>query len=285
MFRSSLFRSAVFVASMVFAAGCGGSEARSSDETGATPWGAPAELARATLLYHRPDGIYLRGLGDLRPHKLVTNGAYPRWAPDGAWFAFLRGNEVMVHDIKSGKETGLATLNRPRAIAVHPSGREVFVADGKRIVAVDRKTGALRTVVDGTEAYELDVAASGEFLAVTVKSLGWRVRRIDMPSGKHREMGRGCSAGISPDSRFITVNLDGHTELALVDARTGKRHAVVNAPDGLKLDNQKWSNHPDWLAVIAEGPQQDILIQRVGDGRAWRVTDEGDCDRPDLWVP
>ncbi len=52
----------------------------------------------------------------------------------------------------------------------------------------------------------------------------------------------------------------------------GSRTAV--GAGGPEADNQKWSNHPDWIAGIVEGKAQDIMVQRTGDGRVWRVTDE-----------
>jgi hypothetical protein len=52
----------------------------------------------------------------------------------------------------------------------------------------------------------------------------------------------------------------------------------------LRLDNQQWSNRPEWIMTVREGPRRDILAQRVADGRVWRLTDDGDADRPDLFV-
>lgn len=264
-------------------AGCGSSEAR-REAPGALPLETPPGLAGARLVYQRPDGLYLRVLGKGRPRRLASEGTWPRWAPDGRSIVFLRGNRIMRLDLESGAEVTVAEMKNPRTLAVHPDGRQVLVADGQTVKAVALADGQTTTVHSGVVFHELDVAAGGGFWVGTVKSLGWRVRRVDWPSGKSTDLARGCSASLSPDGRLATVNLDGHEQLALVDARTGREQKRLSSPEGLKLDNQKWSNHPDWIAGIVEGAAQDIFVQRAGDGRVWRVTDEGDADRPDLRV-
>ena len=265
--------------------GCGRSAARDSRAAAPVPPGAPPELAGARLLYQRPDGIYLRTLGQHQSVRLVEDAANPRWAPDGQSFAFLRGSRIMVHDLRDSSERVLAEVPRPRAVAFHPDGQKVLFTDGKSVKAVDLRGGPPIPLVTGPEFLELDVARQGDFFAATVKSaLGYRVRRFDLPSGKATEMGRGCSASVSPDGRWITVNLDGHVRLSLRDSQTGAERGGLQAPAGLRFDNQKWSNHPGWLAAVAEGKRQDVFVQRVSDSRAWRITDDGDADRPDLFV-
>jgi hypothetical protein len=265
--------------------GCGASDSHSRTVAPALPVGFPAELEGARLLYQRPDGVYLRTLGRPAAVKVVDRGTCPRWAADGGSFAFLRGDEVMLFRLSDQSEQKLARTSRARSVAVHPDGREVFFTDGHSIVAVDTGTRSSRVVVEDREALELDISPGGDFLVATVRSLGYRVMRYDLPSGRRTEIGKGCSAGVSADNRFITVNLDGHTRLALKDSRTGELRRLLAAPDGHRLDNHKWSNHTDWIVAITEGRQQDILIQRVSDGKTWRITEEGDGDRPDLWIP
>ncbi len=264
-------------------AGCGSSEARRGD-AGALPLETPPGLAGARLVYQRPDGIFLRVLGKGKPRRLASEGTWPRWAPDGRSIVFLRGNRILRLDLESGEEVTVAEMKDPRTLAVHPDGRQVLVAEGRTVKAVSLADGQSATVHSGAAFHELDVADTGGFWVGTVKSLGWRVRRVDLPSGESTDLARGCSASLSPGGRLATVNLDGHGQLALVDARTGREQKRLSAPEGLKLDNQKWSNHPDWIAGIVEGKAQDIMVQRTGDGRVWRVTDEGDADRPDLRV-
>jgi len=245
----------------------------------------PPELANARVLYQRPDGVYLRRLAAPSAERLAGDAAYPRWAPDGGSFAFLRGNRVMLYRFADRSERELAAAAEGRAVAFHPDGREVWFTDGTAVKAVAVAGGAPRTVLSGTAVLELGIAPGGRFLAATVPALGgYRVARFDLPGGARRDFERGCSAGVTADGGRITVNLRGHTRLALLDARTGETAAVVAAPEGLTLDNQKWSNHPDWLAAVTEGRRADVVVQRAADGQAWRVTDTGDADRPDLRI-
>jgi hypothetical protein len=244
----------------------------------------PPALQTARVLYHRPDGIYLRTSEAPRPVKLVDNGTYPRWAPDGKRFAFLRGNEVMLYCFEQNDTQHLATASQGRALVFDADGREVLFTDDRTVRAVNVDSRAVRTVLEGPPFLELDIASDGSFLAATVRHRGYRVFRYALPSGEALEIDRGCSAGISPDNRWIMVNLDGHTRLALHDGRTGELRRVVHAPEGQMLDNQSWSNQPGWIAAIREGRRQDAVLQDTETGATWRITDEGDVDRPDLYV-
>lgn len=262
----------------------GGSPARAGDPRDPLP-AVPPELRGARLLYQRPDGVYVRTLGQAGAVRVAAGGATPRWAPDGKSFAFLRDGQIVRFRFGEGTETVLARVSKGRALAFHPGGREVFFSDGDDIRAVDTVTGKVRTAVRGLSALELDLAPDGSFLAATVKAWGFRVIRQDLPTGPRVEIGRGCSAGVSADGRYITVNLAGHERLALMDSKTGERRRWIPSPAGQRLDNQKWSNRSGWIAAVLEGPRREILVQRAEDGATWRATDEGDCDRPDLWIP
>lgn len=265
-------------------AGCGASGSRGTENGVELELETPSELRGAKLLYQRADGIYLRTLGRGGPRSLADKGVWPRWAPGGKSFVFLRGNQIVLFDLATKTERVVAEVAQARTVAFHPDGRQVLVADGKSVKSIALADGRSELLVSGPVFYELDVASSGEFFVGTVKFLGYRVWRYAVPSGASAELGRGCSASVSPDGRLATINVDGHHKLKLVDAQTGKVQQRLMAPEGVQLDNQKWSNHSGWIAGIIEGEAQNIVVQRVSDGRVWRVTDEGDGDRPDLWV-
>ena len=266
------------------AGGCDSTPARARAAADPVPLAAPPELAGARLLYQRPDGIYLRVLGQAQATRLAADGTWPRWSPDGKSFAFVRGPRILHCDLETRKERVLAEASHARAVAFHPDGPRVLFTDGKSVKSVPVAGGSATTLVTGPAFLELDVSSTGDFLVTTVKSRGYRVWRFDLPAGRKTEIGRGCSAGISPDDRLVTVNLDGHDQLALRDSRTGEERGRVPAPAGFMLDNQQWSNRPEWIMTVREGPRRDILAQRVADGRVWRLTDDGDADRPDLFV-
>lgn len=284
MFYSWVRRGLMVLVFVGTAAGCDFPFFRSRAGHGLPLAEAPAELKGARLLYQRADGIYLRTLGQARSARLAAEGTFPRWAPDGKSFAFVRGDRIMHFDLKSKAERVLAEAARPRAVAFHPDAQQVFFTDGKFVKAVALSGGGITTIAKGGPFLELDVSSQGDFFAATVKARGYRVLRFDLPAGDPVEIGRGCSASISPNGQLVTVNLDGHEQVALRDSRGGRERGRVPAPAGVQLDNQQWSNHPDWIVAVTEGSRRDILVQRVGDSQAWRITDDGDADRPDLFV-
>lgn len=250
------------------------------------PLAAPPELRQAKLLYSRDDGIYLQTPGERTAMKVVDAGVYPRWSPDGKSFAFIRGNDVMLHEFDGQKTRRLAGGNKLRAVAYHPDGEEVWYINGNAIESLRIADGTTRMIIDNIDVRELDIASDGSFFAATVKRrVGYRVEVFDSKSGQNTIIGRGCSASISPDMRHITVNAGDHTQMSLRHRADGSEWKSIMAPPGFKLDNQKWSNKQDWIVAISEGANQYVMVHRVSDGQAWRITSESDCDRPDLFIP
>jgi len=199
---------------------------------------------------------------------------------------FMRGQQVMLYEFASKKSRALTEGNKLRAVAFHPRGDEIWFISGKSIQAVNITDGKTRTVLNDLDAYELDIARDGSFFAATVKRLiGYRVEVFALPSGKNIEIGRGCSASISPDMRYVTVNTGDHTQLSLRNRANGREWKPIIAPPGLKLDNQTWSNNQEWIVSITEGEKQYVMAHRVSDGKTWRITPDSDCDRPDLFIP
>lgn len=283
LWRMALTSVGLLIAFGVIVAGCG--QRRAPLPGTALLLEAPTELRGARLLFQRPDGVWFLELGKPAAERVAEGGRWPRWSPDGRAFAFVRGNSIFLRDAATGAERELAAARKPRAVAFHPQGNEVWYTDGARVMAVSVNGGAPREALTGAEFMELALSPDGRFAVATVRALGgYRVARFDLPAGERRDIARGCSAGVSADGRLITVNRGGHDRLDLFDAESGAFSRELLAPPDVRLDNQQWSNHPDWMAAVIEGERQDIVIQRVSDGRVWRVTDVGDADRPDLWV-
>jgi len=264
-------------------AGCSPQKAPSPDA--ALPQAIPPRLTGARLLFHRPDGLYRMTLGGAGSHRIHPDGTYGRWAPDGRSLAFIAGNQIMWHDLETGVSRALANVTTPGALAFHPDGRQILFTDGDTIRSVRHDTGAVHTILTGPTFVELDVAADGSFLATTVKRFGYRVMRWNLADGTSHDFGRGCSASISPDTRWITVNALDHLQLMLHASNGQGTARPLRSPVEVPLDNQKWSNHPDWIAGIIETPAKDIMVQSVPEGQIWRLTDLGDADRPDLFIP
>jgi len=244
----------------------------------------PKVLRRARLLFQRPDGIYLVNPVDSPPRRVTPHATYPRWLPDGVRFVFIRDNRVMLHDTTDGTENELAREEQIRAVAINTPSGDILFAAGNGIHRIGQATGKTEQLIHGNLAYELD--AHGTILVTTEKLplRGFVVKRYALlNTGDGTLLGRGCSASLSPDGTLATLNLDRHRELAILDVHAGSTRQTIPAPAGMQLDNQYWSNHPDWIAAVSHGG--DILLQRVSDAACWQLTTTGDSDRPDLFIP
>lgn len=249
---------------------------------------APEPPIRGKVVYQRPDGIYLVDLQEKVPRRLVPDGTYPRWSPDGRQIVFVRGNDIMVADAQSGDARKIATANKARAVCFAPDGGSILFSDTNLLKRVALADGRVTVLLKNNEFREIDLAGGGRRLAATVRVLfGTKVLAVDLEPGgetRVRTVANGCSASLPPDGSLITVNGGGHEVLDLYDWRSLRPAAAVSAPPGLKFDNQFWSNHPQWLVSTSEGATQDIFLHHIPGNTAFRVTSSGDCDRADLFV-
>ncbi len=99
-----------------------------------------SKLPAGRVVFTKSDGIYVKQLGGGSAKRILSNGTYPRWSPDGHKIAFVQGGRIGVHDMTDGSTTFLAQAENPRAVVFNDTGESVFYTDGKVVYAVDIAT-------------------------------------------------------------------------------------------------------------------------------------------------
>jgi hypothetical protein len=238
------------------------------------------------VVFARQGGIWLQRLGEAEARRVADQGSYPRFAPHGRRIAFVRGKTVAVVNRDGSGLRELVAVAEPQAVGWAPDGRRVLFSDGQKIKQVELSGGPPEPVVRGYTFRELDLTPDGRRLVASVRgAFGVKVLIFDLPGPTEgREFAEGCSASFSPDGHLVTVNDGRHQRLNFHEAASGVRRGGIDAPPGLRFDNQFWSNHADWIVSLAEGDGGNVFIHQVSANRSLQVTSGGGCDRPDLFV-
>ncbi len=238
------------------------------------------------VVYETSEGIERIRIGDDKAIVLIAGGKYPRWSPDGKYIVFVRGNDILIMTDNGEQVRLLATAQRAKAVCFFSDGKSVLFTDGQYIRRVNLDTGQIETILSGRKFMELDIAGDGKRLVTTVKSFPglYYVLAVYIPTGTVRTVSRGCSASISPDGRFVTVNGPKHKSLNLFSWERLDSVGKISAPGNFRFDNQFWSNRQDWLVSKTEGSVEDIFIHRLSDDKSFQVTFSGQCDRPDFYI-
>ncbi|AGF79149.1 hypothetical protein UWK_02613 [Desulfocapsa sulfexigens DSM 10523] len=237
------------------------------------------------IVYQRPDGIYMITVGEKSPQHLLNYGTNPRWSPNGKQIAFVHGNAILILTVKDGTVKQLATASKAKALCFFPDGKSVIFTDDKLLRRVDIKSRKIKTLLQGEQFYEVDIAKDGKRLTATVRGLtGFKVRIYDLQSNSNHTVSRGCSASISPDGSKVTVNGGKHRILHIHQWDSLKKIGQIHAPTGKQFDNQLWSNSPQWLVSTTEGKRRDLFLHHINSDSSFQITTSGDCDRGDLYV-
>lgn len=240
---------------------------------------------KGKLIYQRSDGIYVQKISNQRELKIIEGGTYPRWSNDGKRIVFLQGKKVMVanHD---GKGIQLITvLDKPQAVGFHPDGIHVLFIDGKKIMMADIRKKNVEKIWEGYRFKEFDISGDGKKIVATVKGFsGYTILLYNLNTKTIRSVAEGCSASISPDGERVTVNTSGHKTLEIYEIKSLRIAARIHAPHDDLFDNQKWSNHNDWIVATSEIKGKNIFIHRVSSDIAYQMTKSGDSDRADLFL-
>lgn len=235
-----------------------------------------------------PEGVYVARVGG-RIAVRIADGRYPRWSPDGRNIAFFDGSNICLVSAEGRAKRTLATTEdpRPRALAFHPSGTEVWFTDGDRLRVVGLADRRTRTVLSNIAVRGLAFSGDGRRLVVSVA--GHKMYAMELREGTFvqpaRYLGRGCSAAVSPGGEFYS-DLDGRH--VCVRLRRWSDDSVVtqlDGPEGWPVDNESWSNVQRWVVARTERPGPvDIWVWDLVTGRAVRMTGTQDTNRPHLWV-
>jgi WD40 repeat protein len=220
------------------------------DAKGATVWDLTRERKAARI-----------------PLALIFGDTFVAFSPDGGLLAFPSRHELVVWDVKAGKEL------RRFAVGPAPPLRAAFSPDGKRLAAVDPfppRGGAGRVHVwdvptgecvsrwkekDQNLPYSLAFSPDGKTLACGCRNGAISLREPD--TGKELRRCDGRAFGIqavafSPDGRRL-ASASGHGVIRLWDPASGKELRPYDSP----VHGLDWlAFTPDGRSVISVGPGQ-----------------------------
>jgi len=151
------------------------------------------------------------------------------------------GNNLTVHDIKSGKLVKKidtkAYGQRPRGIKVSPDGKR-YVATlehGNKLVVLDGKFKVLKAVATGDTPYGVTFSRDGSRIYVALAN-GKALQVFDAASLKpvaEYPIGERCwHFSFTPDDRQILAACGRSNEIVVVDAESGK--TLSRIPDALQ---------------------------------------------------
>ena len=251
------------------------------------------ERVRGVVVYERGRdgkhlGLWKTNLGEAAAYRLTRDGRYPRFSPDGTGVAYLRGDtEIRMISITGRNDRLLHTAEaRIPSITFHPNGREILFLEKNEVRSLDLAGLTVRTVRRLEVPAAVDISADGRRLIVSSNRKGrHEINVCLLPDGEWKTLGRGCSAAISPDGRVMTDNHFDHHYMRVRRMSDFEDDGRVPPPPGMTIDNEAWSNRPDWLAYRSEqANHRFVWLYHLGDPAPLQATFTRDADRPDVFV-
>jgi len=178
----------------------------------------PVHPANPPPLPPGPPGLYVADASGANP-RLLVEGEWPAWSPDGTRIAFQRGGSIHVIDVTGSGERAIAAGVEP---AWSPDGRRLALAAAEGIVTM-LEDGSERTVVVRHE-FRDDTWAEGD---MGVGAPAWS------PDGSSIAFGHRGDGDMTPAQVFV-VDLAGGSPIRLTERR-GIQYAESNpswTPDG-----------------------------------------------------
>jgi Tol biopolymer transport system component len=210
--------------------------------------------ARRRVAFVRRGVIWLMDADGSGPRRLVT-GTEPTWSPSGSQLAYTRSGSVQVVSVRGGGAPSL--LVEGRSPAWSPRGTEIAFVRGLRLMALDVRSKAERTVFDGASSCPQRSEAS-------IYAPDWS------PDGGRLLYPIACDEG-----RFFWVSA--HTVQP-----DGGGHATLKL-DNLAPSRLAWSPDGSRVAFVAENGTVRIATAKLdGTGRTTVVRDTAGAAYLDL---
>jgi Tol biopolymer transport system component len=266
-----------------------------------------AASARAGLIAFVSDrdgdlGVYVTDADGQNLREFVRKAFEPRWAPDGAHLAFIRGNQqggssLFVTDLARTSTRWIGRISpaggSTSSYAWSPDSKRIVYAEDRRgLIVVDRDGRHRRRLADGfAPTWSPDgkaVAFLGEEGLLRIGLDGSARKRLAgkvdpnsggpdwSPSGDEIAFAQASTDEIVTDAFLVSVPSEGGPVRRLI-RKPGYRIAFRWSPDGgrIAVIGSGWS----------EGSVGPIVVGRDG-GHPVEVTRGGQADEPHLaWSP
>jgi TolB protein len=277
------------------------------DAFSSPPGGRPGAGHEALLVYEQGKGdardLYVIPVEGGAPRRLTTDPAQdglPRWTADGRSVVFTsrRSGNWQLWSVPA--EGGAPKRLRTNAYTEwqadeSPDGRTLAFlsnAEGPEFLwLLDRSTGHLRALVRHRRRAILgnpDWSPEGDRIVFSSNQRqGHQIYVVDVASGEEKRVSPvgGCEPRFSPDGRKIVyVGRRPRKEESRIlehDLATGEERVLVDWP-ALNYDPALSPDGSEIAFASTLTGSWEIYRQRLSDGRAWRVTFDGnDARYPD----
>jgi Tol biopolymer transport system component len=195
-----------------------GSRLRQLTHNSVGDWGPAWSPTRRRIAFVRRGAIWLIGADGSGARRLVA-GTEPSWSPQGSQLVYTRGGSVFIVGLGGGAPIRLVEGHSP---AWSPRGGEIAFVRGLRLLAIDPRSKAERTIADDASA------CPGSTYEASLYGPDWS------PDGTRLVYAIACDDGRFTSVSAVVVRADGgdsrNLELDnLVDSR------LAWSPDGLRV--------------------------------------------------
>ena len=284
-------------ATVLHRAGLGGEELADSYRVYQKRLAALAEEIDGTLVYQRRSkedktatSIWQKSLDSSQPTRLAESGRIPRWSPDGNHVVFLRDDTVCVVDRKTREVRDVITLPGVES-AVYADTQTLTVcgsSDDGWVKQVDLATAETTLLLSGHAFMSAEIIPNTPYVAATIRGSSGAYFAFRFTIGNEKRLkhlkGLGTPVSLSPAGDRMIFNRTTLAEARILDVDSRKTLAKVPAPEGRRVLNHQWSNHPDYIVSTSKDFGNNVFIHGLADGKIIQATKPADTNYPDLWI-